>query len=154
MKITPVTDANSHIYHNLVQYYEAEFSPITGKKPNASGLFELDTRLGNDTLGFLLIIDDLPAGIAAICSKEARAYEVCEFYILPYFRKNTVGMRFAHTIWKNYPGKWEIKQIRGAEYATVFWRKTIEHFDETVYTEASYDDPYWGVVTRQQFTVN
>jgi hypothetical protein len=58
MKITPVTETNSHLYHNLVQSYEAEFSPITGKKPNASGLFELDTHLGDDTLGFLLMIDN------------------------------------------------------------------------------------------------
>ncbi len=153
MKITPVTETNSHIYHNLVQCYEAEFSPITGKKPNASGLFELDTHLGDDTLGFLLIIDDLPAGIAAISRKESQAYEVCEFYILPYFRKNGIGMEFAHTIWKNYPGEWEIKQIEGAEYATAFWRKTIMSFNETEYTETCYDDPYWGMVTRQKFRV-
>jgi len=153
MKITPVTETNSHVYHNLVQCYEAEFSPITGKKPNGSGLFELDTHLGDDTLGFLLIIDDLPAGIAAIRCKESQAYEVCEFYVLPYFRKNGIGMEFAHTIWKNYPGEWEIKQIEGAGYATAFWRKTIISFNETEYTEACYDDPYWGMVTRQKFRV-
>ncbi|DAB39007.1 MAG TPA: hypothetical protein CFH83_02855 [Sulfuricurvum kujiense] len=151
MNITPVTDTNSQIYHNLVQCYKAEFSSITGKKPNASGLFELDTHLGDDTLGFLLIIDDTPAGIAAIRCKESQSYEVCEFYVVPHFRKNGIGMEFAHTIWKNYLGDWEIKQIRGAEYATAFWRKTIERLNETAYTEESYDDPHWGVVTRQQF---
>lgn len=153
MKITLVTQTNSHIYHNLVQCYEAEFSPITGKKPNTSGLFELDTHLGDETLGFLLIINNSPAGIAAIKSKEADAYEVCEFYILPYFRKNAMGMQFAHTIWKKYPGDWEIKQIQGAGYATTFWRKTINSFMGTEYTEECYDDPYWGIVTRQRFTV-
>jgi len=154
MKITPVTETNSHLYHNLVQSYEAEFSPITGKKPNASGLFELDTHLGESTLGFLLMIDNAPAGITAIHSNVAQAYEVCEFYVLPNFRKNGVGMQFAHALWKNYPGDWEIKQIQGAEYATAFWRKTIESFSETEYTEECYDDPYWGTVTRQKFAVN
>jgi predicted acetyltransferase len=154
MIITPVTETNSHLYHNLVQSYEAEFSPITGKKLNASGLYELDTHLGDDTLGFLLKIDNAPAGIAAIHCKEDQAYEVCEFYVLPYFRKNAVGMQFAHTIWKSYPGDWEIKQIQRAEYATAFWRKTINSFSETKYTEESYDDPYWGIITRQKFTVS
>ena len=154
MKITPVTETNSHLYHNLMQSYEAEFSPITGKKPNDSGLYELDTHLGESTLGFLLIIDDNPTGIAAIHYKETQAYEMCEFYVVPYFRKNGIGIQFAHTIWKNYPGDWEIKQIQGAEYATTFWRKTIEQFNETAYTEDCYDDPYWGSVTRQRFTVN
>ncbi|MDD2779946.1 hypothetical protein [Sulfuricurvum sp.] len=150
----PVTETNSHIYHNLVQCYEAEFSPITGKRPNPSGIFELDTHLGNDTIGFLLYIDDIPAGIAAIRCKECHSYEMCEFYVLPCFRKNSIGMQFAHTIWENHPGDWEIKQLHGAEYATKFWRKTIERFNNTAYTEESYNDQYWGVVTRQQFTLN
>jgi predicted acetyltransferase len=154
MKITPATETNTHIYHNLIQCYEAEFSHITGKKPNASGLFELDTHLGDDTLGFLLEIDNTPAGIAAIRCKEAHAYEVCEFYVVSRFRKNGIGMKFAHAIWKSYPGEWEIKQIQGAEYATAFWRKTIKCFIETEYSEECYDDPYWGIVTRQTFTVN
>lgn len=154
MKIIPVTKTNSHIYHNLVQCYEAEFSPITGKKPNASGLFELDTHIRDKTLGFLLMIDNTPAGIAAIKSKEAQTYEMCEFYVIPYFRKNGIGMQFAQMIWKNYPGDWEIKQIQGAQYATAFWRKTIKCFIETEYSEECYDDPYWGIVTRQTFTVN
>ncbi|WP_295054638.1 hypothetical protein [Sulfuricurvum sp.] len=154
MKITPITETNAPIYNNLIQSYEAEFSPITGKKPNASGLFELDTHLGDDILGFLLIIDNTPAGIAAIRCKESQVYEVCEFYVVPYFRKNGIGMEFAHAIWKSYPGEWEIKQIQGAEYATAFWRKTIKGFNETEYTEESYDDPYWGTVTRQRFVID
>jgi predicted acetyltransferase len=154
MKITPVSETNSPIYHNLVQCYEAEFSSLTGKKPNGSGLFELDTHLGENILGLLLIIDNTPAGIAAIHCKEGHAYEVCEFYVVPYFRKNGIGMEFAHAIWESYPGDWEIKQIRGAEYATAFWRKTINSFNETEFTEESYDDPYWGSVTRQKFTIN
>ncbi len=154
MKIIPVTKTNSHIYHNLIQCYEAEFSPITLKKPNASGLFELDTHIGDNVLGFLLMIDNTPAGIAAIECKEAQAYEMCEFYVIPYFRKNGIGMEFAHMIWKNYPGGWEIKQIQGTQHATAFWRKTIKCFIETEYSEECYDDPYWGIVTRQTFTVN
>jgi predicted acetyltransferase len=79
---------------------------------------------------------------------------MCEFFVVPYFRKNGIGMEFAHAIWKNNPGEWEIKQIQGAEYATAFWRKTINSFNETAYTEESYNDPYWGIVTRQKFSVH
>lgn len=153
MRITPVTETNAHIYHTLVQSYEAEFSPITKKKPNASGLFELDTHLGVDIPGYLLMIEDTPAGIAAINAQEAPAYEVCEFYVVPSFRKNGIGIEFAHALWKHHPGEWEIKQIQGAEYATAFWRKTIESFVGSEYTEECYDDPYWGSVTRQKFSV-
>ena len=153
MQIVPVTDVNLNVYLNLAQCYEAEFSPLTGKKPDRSGIFELDTELGENVKGFLLEIDHIPAGLAAIEHKEERGYEVCEFYILPYFRQNAVGMRFAHAIWERHPGKWEIKQIAGADYASEFWRKTIKRFSQTPFIEDHYDDPYWGSVTRQQFTV-
>jgi hypothetical protein len=62
-------------------------------------------------------------------------------------------MRFAHLIWTTYPGEWEIKQIAGAEYASHFWRKSITAFGQTVYEEDCFQDPYWGIVTRQCFAV-
>ncbi|TDA64230.1 hypothetical protein E0765_05825 [Sulfuricurvum sp. IAE1] len=152
MQIIPVTENNLPIYHNLAQCYEAEFSPLTGKKPDASGLFALDTLIGGNILGYLLYIDDTPAGLAAIARKENASFEVCEFYVVPVFRKNEAGMRFAHAIWERHNGTWEIKQISGADYATAFWRKTIERFGDTPFCEERYDDHYWGTVTRQTFT--
>ncbi len=151
LEIVAVNEANMHLYLNLAQCYEAEFSAITLKKPDADGLFELDTQLGEDVTGLLLMADGLPAAIAAIALKGSGRYEVCEFYVLPSFRKNSTGMRFAHLIWTRYPGAWEIKQIAGAEYATAFWRKSIAAFEQTVYEEDCFQDPYWGIVTRQRF---
>lgn len=152
MTLTPVTEVNLHIYHNLAQCYEAEFSPLTGKKPDASGRFALDTEIGDNVLGYLLYIGDTPAGLAAIASKGDNSFEMCEFYVIPLFRKNAAGIRFAHAIWTRHNGTWEIKQIEGAEYATAFWHKAITRFDGTAYTEDHYNDPYWGNVTRQKFT--
>lgn len=153
MQIVPITEENIQIYLNLAQCYEAEFSALTRKKPDDSGIFALDTTLGDDISGFLLLIDDIPGGIAAISAKSNQSWEVCEFYIYPCFRHNTIGMEFAHAIWKTLPGDWEIKQIEGADYATVFWRKSIERFHQTGYTEDRYKDAYWGTVTRQRFTI-
>lgn len=153
MEILTVTKENLSIYLNLAQCYEAEFSRLTGKKPDEQGLFELDTQLSENIKGLLLIVEGTPAAIAAISVKEQKHYEVCEFYVVPSFRKNSLGMRFAHLIWKMYPGEWEIKQIAGAEYASEFWRKTITTFGLKSYEENSYEDPYWGVVTRQRFSV-
>lgn len=153
MHILPVTETNLHTYHNLTQCYEAEFSPLTGKKPDVSGLFALDTQIGDNILGYLLYIGETPAGLAAIASKENNCFEMCEFYVVPLFRKNEAGMRFAHTIWSQHNGTWEIKQIEGAEYATAFWRKAIQRFHDTPYNEDHYNDPYWGNVLRQTFTI-
>lgn len=153
MTLVTVTQANLNIYLNLAQCYEAEFSAITLKKPNEMGIFELDTLIGEGVTGLLLMADGVPAAIAAIGIKGDERYEVCEFYVIHSFRKNSTGIKFAHMIWKKYPGAWEIKQIKGAEYASEFWRKSITAFEQTAYKEDRYEDPYWGIVTRQQFTV-
>jgi len=154
MQIIPVSKTNLNTYYNLAQTYEAEFSPLTQKQPDPSGMYELDTYPGGDILAFLLEIDNTSAGIAAIARKGDQGYEVCEFYIIPSFRKNSIGMQFAHAIWNNHPGSWEIKQLVSAGYATHFWRKTIERYKNTAFTEELYDDPYWGSVIRQQFIIN
>lgn len=153
MQIIPVTEKNLDIYHNLAQCYEAEFSPLTGKRPDSSGIFSLDTHIGENVFGYLLHIDAVPAGLAAIKRQNDEHFEMCEFYVVPAFRNNAAGKRFAHTIWKLHSGTWEIKQIDGADYATKFWRKTISQYNETPFSEERYDDAYWGSVIRQQFTV-
>lgn len=153
MKIIPVAENNLTLYLHLTQCYEAEFSGLTHKKPDADGLFELDTQLGEKVMGLLLFINESPAGLAAITIKEENSYEVSEFYVVPSFRRHSSGMTFAHRLWSMFPGEWEIKQIEGAAYATEFWRKTITAYDHTPYQEERYNDPYWGMVTRQRFKI-
>lgn len=154
MKIIPVSNNNIQTYLNLAQCYEAEFSSLTHKKPDSSGIFELDTYPGESVQCYILMIEESPAGIAAIRFDDKDSYEMCEFYVIPYFRKNGVGSSFAHMLWKMHPGKWEIKQIVGAEYATAFWCKTITKYNDTTYLQDKYLDPYWGLVTRQKFLIS
>ncbi|MFA6190928.1 MAG: hypothetical protein WC665_01120 [Sulfurimonas sp.] len=154
MKIIPVSKNNIQTYLNLAQCYEAEFSALTHKKPDSSGIFELDTHPGESIQCYILTIEEIPAGIAAIAFDDAHSNEMCEFYVFPYFRKNGVGSRFAHSLWKIHPGKWEIKQIMGAEYAAAFWCKTIAQYNDTSYLQDKYLDSYWGQVTRQKFLIS
>ena len=153
MEVIPVGTANRDVYNNLAQGYEAEFSAITGKKPDARGIFRLDTRIGDDVRAFLLSVGDVPAGLIAVRTKDDGSYEVAEFYVVPSFRKQAWGQKFAHAVWRAMPGKWEIKQIAGAEYAAEFWRKTIGAFPPMEFQEDRYDDSYWGMVTRQRFVI-
>lgn len=154
MKIISVSTSNIQTYLNLAQCYEAEFSSLTHKQPNASGIFELDTYPMELVQCYILTIQDIPAGIAAISFKDENFNEMCEFYVIPYFRKNGVGSNFAHKLWQTHPGNWEIKQIENAQYATIFWRKTISAHNDTTYLEDQHVDEYWGLVTRQKFFIS
>ncbi|MBM9537815.1 GNAT family N-acetyltransferase [Desulfobulbus alkaliphilus] len=151
MEIVRVGELYLDVYLNLAQSYEGEFSGITGKKPDTKGLFALDTPLGDCVVGFLLILAGTPAGLAAVVVKPGSRFEVAEFYIVPSFRKQAWGMRFAHNLWQMFPGQWEVKQIQGAEYASKFWCRAIREFTQGDFVEDKYQDPYWGLVTRQQF---
>ncbi|CAH0535475.1 hypothetical protein VST7929_03049 [Vibrio stylophorae] len=152
MQIIKVTQERLVIYHNLAQAYEAEFSKIMQKKPDAAGRFPLDTELGGDVTGYLLYHEGVPAGLTAIAQEAVGHFEVCDFYIVPYFRQNQLGKQFIQQIFASLQGAWEIKQVAGADHAVRFWREVIGDYTQQNYREDQYQDPKWGWVTRQQFS--
>ncbi len=154
VKIQQVDGSNIHVYRNLCQAYEAEFSTITGKLPDADGLFPLDTYLGGPVQGFLLFVGGSPVGFAAIRVEQGEGAEVCEFYIVPSLRQRGLGKAFASRLFGMYPGPWQVKQLQGAGYATSFWCKVIGECTGGNYLQDEYDDPYWGRVTRQCFSIS
>lgn len=152
MDILEVNDSNLVIYLNLCQSYEGEFSAITLKKPDEHGRFALDTAIGGAVRGYLLYQEGLPVGFAAVKVQAAdESFEVCEFYVVPSCRKQQLGKRFAHALFRRHQGDWEIKQISGAADATAFWRRVIADFTGGVFREDVYQDGYWGQVVRQRF---
>ncbi|AMO56879.1 hypothetical protein GZ77_01990 [Endozoicomonas montiporae] len=152
MKILEVTRDNHHIYANLYQGYSAEFSKIVQEKPDKNGLYEIEPKIEGHVSGYLLFIDDTPAALTAIANKPDKRFEVCDFYVLPYFRKNKVGKRFISELFKKLGGSWEIKQVAGADHAVSFWRDVINDYTSGNYLEDIYQDERWGTVTRQRFT--
>jgi predicted acetyltransferase len=89
--------------------------------------------------------------MAVIKNHGSSRFEICEFFVVPYWRRHRIGTELAAMIWKMHPGKWEIKQIQGAGYAVSFWRASVSEFTGNRYTEDVFDDRYWGTVTRQCF---
>lgn len=152
MNIVKVDDSNAHVYANLYQGYGAEFSRIIDDKPNENGLFEIYPQLRGSVLGYLLYLDGIPAALTAIDEKSPNAYEICDFYVLPCFRKNKVGKRFISSLFERLGGSWEIKQVAGAEYAISFWRDVVGDYTSGNYVEDVYKDHKWGTVTRQYFS--
>lgn len=151
LEVVPVCGENVQTYERLMQSYECEFSSITGKMPDPEGKFPLDTHLDDRHLGFLGYLDGIPAGFNVIRKKEDGAFEVCEFFIVPVFRKRRLGFHLASEVFSRYRGRWEIKQIAGADHATAFWRKAVHRYTGGHFREDLYTDDYWGVVTRQSF---
>lgn len=152
VEIVTIDHNNLQVFHRLVQCYEAEFSPITGKVPGSDGLFPLDTEIDELHAGYLLYHDGVPAGFSIVAVKPGCCYEVSEFYVVPVFRSRRLGYLLAADCFQRYKGGWEVKQIAGADKAIEFWRKTIDRYTGGQYKEDINHDAYWGTVTRQRFS--
>lgn len=150
MEIVQVTEINKNILLNLVQAYEAEFSYITKKTPGPDGVYPLDTLIDVDHPSFLLYIDRIPVGfcIKGTCDG---IHDISEFYVVPSHRFSNIGEKFALKIFQEYSGKWQVRQIEGADKATRFWRKAIGNFTSGKFIEETTQDSYWGKITRQSF---
>ena len=145
-----VTEENIAILLNLGQTYEAEFSKITGKVPNEMGVFQLDTIPKHPYTGYLFYEKSVPVGFCII-NTNVNPMDIAEFYIIPSKRNKKFGITFAHSIFKKYPGTWQVRQIQGADHAVKFWRRVISDYTLGNYKEEVVEDPNWGVVTKQTF---
>ncbi|WP_108946614.1 GNAT family N-acetyltransferase [Shewanella halifaxensis] len=152
MNIVQVDSVNKHVYENLYQGYAAEFSKLIADKPDENGRFKIYPQLAGQVVGYLLYIDGVPAALTAIKEQSHAEYEICDFYVVPYFRKNKVGKRFITSLFKQLLGAWEIKQVAGADHAVSFWRDVVNDYTSGAYLEDKYQDEVWGLVTRQRFS--
>jgi len=151
MQIVNVDSSNKHVYANLYQGYAAEFSKIIADKPDENGLFEIYPKIEGNVSGYLLYEDGVPAAFTAILEKSPKEFEICDFYVLPCFRKNKIGKLFISNIFQRLEGSWEIKQVAGAEHAVKFWQSVVNEYTSGSFVEDKYLDEKWGLVTRQRF---
>ena len=150
--ITEVSAGNKSIYYNLAQAYEAEFSSITQKNPDLQGLYPLDTRIEEDVRGFLIHSAEHTFGFAAAEVLQNGDRDLREFYIIPTMRRRKIGTLFASRVFLTCPGRWTVKQLRAAHYATKFWHRALSELG-IIYEESVLKDDYWGEVVMQSFEV-
>lgn len=147
-----VCDSNLSTYLNLAQAYEAEFSPITKKNPNLTGLYELDTTIGGEVKAYILQNSANAIGFAAASVPEEGTRDLCEFYIVPTMRGKKIGTYLARQVFSFYPGKWTVKQLKQATHATSFWHQALSELG-IPYEETILLDEYWGNVVMQTFQI-
>lgn len=151
MEIIPITAANEHIFEVFAQDYEAEFSAITKKEPDAEGRFALEASWQSPNRGFYQFIKGKPVGFAIRGQTKEGRSDIAEFYILPCYRKKGFGKLLAFAIFDLFSGPWQVRQIPTASDAIAFWRATVHEYTHGNYTEKQIADPHWGTVLCQCF---
>ncbi len=150
LSVVPITYELLTCYENLSQHYEAEFSPLTGKVPNREGKYDI-TALDDIHKGFLCLDHEgSPLGFAVV-DLGRECFDIAEFYVIPTARNKKFGFHIAASIFDMYPGKWQVRQIEGADKAHSFWVRTISAYTNGAFSNTRESDPDWGVVRVQRF---
>ncbi len=145
-----IDESNSHVFDELVQDYEDEFSSITGKKKNLDGKYSIDVDWRIPNIGYYWKENSKIVGFSIVESIDGYS-EIVDFYVIPTYRKKMVGKNMAFAVFDKHPGPWRLRQILGSELATKFWRRVIGEYTNENYIELQIDNPPWGVSICQKF---
>jgi predicted acetyltransferase len=137
VEIIPAVQEHEPILANLLELYAHDFSEFIDLKLGADG------RFGYEHLPlywrelsrypFLIMVNGHWAGFVFVrlgsqISADNNIWDMAEFFIVRGYRRLGVGMIAAHEIWKQFPGKWEVRVIDRNQKAKQFWSRAIGEF--------------------------
>lgn len=136
-ELVPATPDQEPILANLLELYLHDFSEFHDLLVAPNGRFGYpNLRLYWNNPGrhaFLLRVDNELAGFALIkkvpdASTDQSAWDMAEFFILRRYRRNGIGTRAAHEVWKRFPGPWQVRAMQSNQPAIHFWTHAIQSF--------------------------
>lgn len=146
--IRPVQPAEHLVLKDICAEYLHELYP--GKDLNLS---RLDTFMDRyfteeDRHPYFIYIDDALAGFALVnshCVVEIRTphHGFGEFYIRPDYRRTGAGTSAATQLFDRHRAYWEIRELKGNDTGTAFWRRVLDQYANGNYTEMELNDERW-----------
>jgi predicted acetyltransferase len=137
VEVIAATREQGQILANLLELYAHDFSEFLDLKLGADG------RFGYEQLPlywkepgrhpFLITVNGHLAGFVFVrkgsrISADDNVWDMAEFFIVRSYRRLGVGMKAAHEIWKQFPGRWEVRVIDRNQKAKEFWERAIGEF--------------------------
>jgi predicted acetyltransferase len=158
IRVLPAGQSDLVTLHNLFQLYAYDFSDLLSLEVEETGRFkERDLELyfrqegrfayviraGNHLAGFAFV------HAQSLLSGEPGIWDMAQFFVLRRHRRTGIGTTAAHLLFELHRGRWEIREERGNDAATAFWRKAIGASTAGEFTEELLDDERWhGPVQR------
>ena len=122
---------------NLFELYAHDFSAFIDLELGADGRFGYEPLplywKESSRYPFLIKVNGHLAGFAFVhrgsqISGDEDIWDMTEFFIVRGYRRLGVGMKAAHEVWKQFPGKWEVRVIDRNQKAKGFWGRAIGEF--------------------------
>ena len=125
------------IMANLLELYAHDFSEFHRIEPGPDGRFGYpDLPLYWSEPGrfpFLIKVGGKIAGFALVKRitqnpEDDETWDMAEFFVLRGYRRHGVGLQAAHSLWRLFPGRWQVRVMRVNQAALRFWSSAIAEF--------------------------
>jgi predicted acetyltransferase len=137
IEVISATKDQEPILADLLELYARDFSEFHEVEFGADGRFvykHLPLYWSHESrYPFLVWVDQEPAGFALVkrgseISGDATVWDVAEFFILRRHRRCGVGIAAAHDVWRQFPGRWEVRVMESNQGACQFWERAAAKF--------------------------
>lgn len=138
VELVRVSMSGKAVLRQLLQLYHYDFSEWNGDDVDEHGEFAhlyLDHYWTDpDSHPFLIRHAGRWAGFALV--RTGGVNDMAEFFVLRKYRRAGVGREAARQVFAMFPGSWQVRQLRGNDAATAFWRAVVPRgYEETVTEE-------------------
>ena len=130
--LSEVTADDRPILVDLLDEYLGEVSSHRERAVGAESASEyryLDAYFGGPGRhAFLMMVGAQVAGFAFIRGPQSTgaAWHVAEFFVRPEHRRAGVGRWAINSMWRRFPGRWELQVHHGVAEATAFWTTCVQ----------------------------
>lgn len=144
------------IVANLLQLYAHDFSEFHNVLLGTDGRFvykDLPLYFREPTRNaFLVKHEGKWAGFVLVqrgsqISDDAGVWDMTEFFVLRAYRRRRIGTEIAHEVWRNFPGKWEVRVMEANLPAKQFWKRALKRYTgaEIASVRLEKDGSFWQV---------
>ena len=131
IEVIPAGPEQEPVLTNLLELYAHVFSEFFDIELGADGKFGYPqlplywSEAGRHAC--LVRADGALAGFVLV-KRAAAVWDMAEFFVARRYRRHGIGTAVAHEVWRQFPGRWEVRvmQVNLAAYA--FWGRTIAAF--------------------------
>lgn len=134
VEVIPATREQEPILANLLELYIHDFSELLDAKLGPDGRFGYPRlRLYWSEPGrhpMLVKAAGRWAGFALVkrgseISGDPDVWDMAEFFVLRGYRRQGVGTQIAQDVWRQFPGRWQVRVMQSNIAAQLFWERAI-----------------------------
>lgn len=129
LEVIPAVEEQEPTVANLLELYAHDFSEFLGLELGADGRFGYKNFLlywsEPNRQPFLVRMDGKLAWLVFVkrgseISANDTAWDMAEFFVVRRYRRRGIGTEIAHKVWRQFPGRWEVRVMQSNHAAHHF----------------------------------